>query len=229
MEPRRALEILRRQSGCDGAGCQRAAACSQPARPAGDPVGIGQFDALDVVAIRVEHGAGPPACRLPVPGLGQPGHTQAVEVPGGCPGVIDVSVLPSVPVTIARAWFRQGQRDLPPRSAGADDWRPHARNAECGNQGTGEGSADTRWRARPYSRDDQPGVRGLASTRFRARVGRQMRRAHPGALPCAGLPAVIVSSAVSPKPSQLIRRLYAARVRRSAARSLVRRGRSLLA
>jgi hypothetical protein len=92
MEPRRALEILRRQSGCEGAGCQRAAACSQPARPAGDPVGIGQFDALDVVAIRVEHGAGPPACRLPVPGLGQPGHAQAVEVPGGCPGVIDVCV-----------------------------------------------------------------------------------------------------------------------------------------
>ena len=91
----------------------------------------------------------------------------------------------------------------------------------------GEGSADTRWRARPYSRDDQPGVRGLALTRFRARVGRQMRRAHPGALPCAGLPAVTVSSAVSPKPSQLICRLYAARVRWSAARSLVRRARSL--
>jgi hypothetical protein len=28
-------------------------------------------------------------------------------------------------------------------------------------------------------------------------------RAHPGALPCAGLPAVTVSSAVSPKLSQL--------------------------
>ena len=65
MEPRRALEILRRQPGCDGAGSQRAVACSQPARPAGDPVGIGQFDDLDVVAIRVEHGAGPRASRLP--------------------------------------------------------------------------------------------------------------------------------------------------------------------
>jgi hypothetical protein len=92
MEPRRSLEILRRQPGCDGAGSQRAAACSQPARPAGDPVGIGQFDDLDVVAIRVEHGAGLRASRLPVSGLGQPGHTQAVEVPGGCPGVIDVCV-----------------------------------------------------------------------------------------------------------------------------------------
>jgi hypothetical protein len=60
-----------------------------------------------------------------------------------------------------------------------------------------------------------------------------MRAGHSGALPCAGLPAVIVSSAVSPKLSQLpaahripaarrwpICTLYAARVRWPAARSL---------
>ena len=94
----------------------------------------------------------------------------------------------------------------------------------------GEGSADTRWRARPYSRDDQPGVRGLALTRVPGPRGQANAGGpSPGALPCAGLPAVIVSSAVSPKPSQLICRLYAACVRWSAARSLVRRGRSLLA
>jgi hypothetical protein len=38
--------------------------------------------------------------------------------------------------------------------------------------------------------------------RWPARVGR-CGRAHSGALPCAGLPAVTVSSAVSPKLSQL--------------------------
>lgn len=32
-----------------------------------------------------------------------------------------------------------------------------------------------RWRARPYSRDDHAGVRGVALTRLLARVGRQLR------------------------------------------------------
>ena len=102
MEPRRALEILRRQSGCHGAGCQRAAAGLQPARPAGDPVGIGQFDDLDVVAIRVEHGAGPPACRYPA------SASQVTPKQPRCRAVARASSTCALMITRAGSGFRAG-------------------------------------------------------------------------------------------------------------------------
>src|SRR6266851_8699227 len=62
--------------------------------------------------------------------------------------------------------------------AGAAGRRRRARTgpgAERGDQGMGEAARKPGERARPYSRDDHPGVRGLALTRLRARVGGQMR------------------------------------------------------
>lgn len=43
-----------------------------------------------------------------------------------------------------------------------------------------------KWRARPHSRDDHAGVRGLALTRLLARVGRQLR--DDGAAPAVTRP-----------------------------------------
>ena len=129
------------------------------------------------------------------------------------------SVLPSVPVTIARAWFRPGPKG--PAAALGRSGRLAATCAKCGVRKSGHGRRQRGHEvasAAVFPRTISQEYRGLALTPcVRARAGRQMRRAHPGALPCAGLPAVIVSSAVSPKPSQLICRLYAARVRWSAA------------
>lgn len=87
------------------------------------------------------------------------------------------------------------------------------------------------------ARIDVPGITALAETIERWQPGLLvfLERAHSGALPCGGLPAVIVSSAVSPKLSQLASGASHPRgaplaelraVRR--ARSLVRRGRSLV-
>jgi hypothetical protein len=55
------------------------------------------------------------------------------------------------------------------------------------------------------------------------------RRAHSGALPCAGLPAVIVSGAVSPKLSQLASGASRPRGAPLADLHAVRRARSLAA
>jgi len=55
-----------------------------------------------------------------------------------------------------------------------------------------------------------------------------MRRAHPGALPCAGLPAVTVGSAVSPKLRQLASGASHPRAAPLAELRAVRRARSLV-